>query len=260
MFRAFQYLTPGVSLKPIVQLSSLAILGWVGFFASPAQAEKPLTKAEIVALIKSTVRSNPQVIIDALQAHENQAQTEKQKARAQLIEKNYKALYHDGYSLEIGNPKADVTIISFKDHRCGYCKKSWEIVKQLVKEDKNIKVILKEYPILGPSSMIASQFSLAAKEQGKYQEYYDVLMSRRGAMEKSDLIAEAKKLGLDVEKLEKDAQSDKIKKQLNANRDLGAELEIFGTPAFIIDNQIIEGAAPKEAFKQLIAERRKLKK
>ena len=246
-------------LLNLKSFSRYAALGLFLLAPTAACAETPMTKAQIVELIKETVRDNPDLIIDALQNHENKAAEAKDAARSEIIAKNQTALYNDGRSLVLGAPEGDVTLVAFKDHRCGYCKKSWKTVKELIAEDKNLRVVMKEYPILGAASVKASQYALASDKQGKYAAYYEALMTYRGPWTVAGLEKLATKTGLDPDKLRLDAESDDVKKALEANRALGVQLEIFGTPAFIIGDRFIEGAAPYDTLKTLIAETRAAK-
>ena len=136
--------------------------------------------AELKQAIEQTIKENPEIIIQALEDYQNKMQQEKVDSQKKALSSAKDALYNDGHSLILGNPEGDVSIVAFKDYRCGYCKRAWASLTELVKEDPNVRIILKEMPILGPKSSLASQYGLASAEQGKYAEFYDALMRHRG--------------------------------------------------------------------------------
>lgn len=212
--------------------------------------------AELKQAIEEVINENPEIIIKALENYQNkmeQAQANKQK---EALSSSKDALYNDGYSLVMGNPKGDVTVIAFKDYRCGYCKRAWSSLVQLAEDDKNVRIILKEMPILGAQSTLASKYGLASNEQGKYAAYYDALMKHRGPWSKEGLVALAKTLDIDTDKLVLDAESDKVKNAIQSNLKLAQKLGITGTPAFIVGDNLLPGAVPLASLKELIAEER----
>ena len=234
----------------IIMLVMMSFLGMGTLYANT------LTEKDVSRIVEETLKKNPEIIVNALNEYQSQEEMKKTDSQKEAVKAEHKNIYDDGYSLVIGNPKGDVTIVAFKDYRCGYCKHAWETVKTLLSQDKNLRIILKELPILGTPSRIASTYGLASSAQGKYAEYYEKLISHNGPWDKNTLLNIAEELNLDTKKLEKDADSKKIAKYIDDNLALANKLGIEGTPAFVIGDKMIPGAIPLENFKALIAEQR----
>jgi protein-disulfide isomerase len=168
-------------------------------------------------------------------------------------------LLHDASSPVGGNPAGDVTIVEFFDYNCSYCKRVAPTVKALIKSDPNIRVVYKEFAILGPPSVLAAKAALAAQRQGKYVPFHGALMSSGRATD-STIAALAKNLGMDYGKLLKDMKDPAISKTLQRTYRLAGLLGINGTPAFIIGNQLVPGAISADALARMVrAERARLK-
>ncbi|MCR9071983.1 MAG: DsbA family protein [Alphaproteobacteria bacterium] len=156
----------------------------------------------------------------------------------------------------LGNPDGDVTIVEFFDYQCGYCKTMMKPLLDLVQEDGNIRLILKEFPILGPESETAAVASLAAQRQGKYEIFHTALLGLRGRLSTEAIWQVALEAGLDIETLKKDMADPVLQQHIRKSYQLAQALEIQGTPAFTIGNQIIPGAVSKEQLAELVAEAR----
>jgi protein-disulfide isomerase len=147
-------------------------------------------------------------------------------------------------------------MVEFFDYQCGYCKRMFEPLMHEIEQDGKVKLIMKEFPILGPMSVVASKAALAARKQGKYQEMHFGLMGFRGQLTEEAIYAVAEDVGLDVDRLKTDMESDDIAAMLRANYDLSEALDIRGTPAFVIGNELIPGAISDDALKGMIAKAR----
>jgi len=231
--------------------STLLITGATLMTASCKPSDAELKKA-----IEETIKDNPEIIIQALEDYQNKMEQKQANSQKEALSSSKEALYNDGHSLVLGNPAGDVTIIAFKDYRCGYCKRAWDSVVKLTETDKNIRIILKEMPILGAASTLASKYGLASNAQGKYAAYYDALMRHRGPWTEEGLLKLAETVGLDTEKLAQDAEAEDIKMALQSNLKLAQKLGITGTPAFIIGDQLLPGAVPLATLQKLATEER----
>ena len=168
-------------------------------------------------------------------------------------------MLHDASSPVGGNPAGDVTIVEFFDYNCGYCKRVAPTVKALLKSDPNVRVVYKEFAILGPPSVLAAKAALAAQRQGKYVPFHEALMSS-GRATGSTIAALARNLGMDYGKLLKDMEDPAIGKTLQRTYRLASLLGINGTPAFVIGDQVVPGAIGADAMARMVsAERAKLK-
>ncbi len=227
--------------------------------SSVRAAEDALTKNqqdEVRALVKDYLLKNPGIIVDALDAYQRDQQAMQQKQFESRI-KTHKDFIFSESAAAAGNPKGDITIVEFFDYNCGYCKHAVEDVVKIVEQDKNVHVVFHEMPILSETSMDAARWSLASAKQGKYFEFHKALMKDVGPRNRKTFEKVAKAVGLDVEKLAKDAEEDKeirqtIEKSLEVARDLG----IRGTPAFIIGDILAPGYMGYDNMKKAVADTR----
>ena len=211
-------------------------------------------KAEIEELVRSYLLEHPEILremADKLEANDK-------KAEADLRDKalvTYKAeLFQNKLDPVVGGADSDVTIVEFMDYNCGWCKKAMQEVSTLVETDKKVKIVFKEFPIFGEGSEYASRAALAATKQGKYWDLHQALFSHEGQVTKDvvDQLAEAK--GLDLVKLKADIESKEVADHIAANMELGKNLAINGTPAFIVDAKVFGGYLPLDQLNAAIAE------
>ncbi len=219
----------------------------------------PGQRQEIEAIIKDYLLKNPEVLMEAqnaLEAKMDKLQTERTAA---AIKQNATEIFRPAASPVVGNAKGDVTVIEFFDYNCPYCKKAFAEVAQLVDKDKQIKLILKEFPILSKGSEEASKVALAAKLQGKYWEMHRALNEAQGQSNEAAALRIAEKLGLDMTRLRKDMASPEVKKEIDETRALAMKLGIQGTPHFLVGDRVIPGAPENllEQIKKHVAEVRK---
>lgn len=224
--------------------------------AAAAPADGALSEEALGPVIRSYLLNNPEVVMEAVEAFQRKQEAVEAERAKESIKTHNKFLYQgkDEGSPSVGNPKGDVTIVEFFDYNCGYCKKAFEEVQTLIGEDKNVRVVFKEMPILSPTSMTAAQWSLAAQRQGKYFEFHTAMMSHQGGINESALEEAAKSVGLDVEKMKKDAADPALAKVIETNIRIAQELGVRGTPAFIINDRLIGGYIQLDEMKNIIAE------
>lgn len=213
-------------------------------------------KAAIKDVVKEYLMENPEIIRDAIEELERRAAETERKRQQELIAKNQELLVNPEYSHVAGNEDGNVTVVEFFDYNCPYCRQSLNDIVKLLDEDKNVKVVLKEFPILGEASKEASLAALASRKQGKYMEFHTALLQAKGRINNASIETIAKKVGLDVEKLKADMKSDEIKDHLQKNIDVGVALGINGTPTFIFNDRVVPQVLPYEAMKAVIAKLR----
>ena len=213
-------------------------------------------KAEISNLIRQYIKRNPEIILEALEDIQKQEEIQKEKEQRTQLKLNEKFIERDIDDPILGNPDGKIVITEFFDYQCGYCKRMLEILLDISKNNNDVKIILKEYPILGPVSTLAAQVALAAKKQNKYAEIHAALMQLRGRLSEPAVFQIAKEVGLTTEQLREDMMDPKILKHLTRTRELGKQLMIRGTPAFIINDTISPGALTKYQLLELIADAR----
>lgn len=150
-------------------------------------------------------------------------------------------LLGDPHTPVLGNPAGDVAIVEFFDYQCSYCKAIEPKLEKLVKDDAKIKFVIKEFPILGPVSVVASKAALASVKQGKYDAYHRAMMAYRGQLKEENVFGMAKDVGLDVERLKKDMDAPDVTTQIIDNMNLARALKISLTPGTIVGNHIYSG-------------------
>ncbi len=236
--------------------SALPTIAAVSLLVMSAGAAQAMDKSEVEKIVHDYIKNNPQLILDSVNDYQiKMAETKK----AEALANNHEQLYKDHGSPFIGNENGDVTIVEFFDYNCGYCKKGFPELQKAADQDKNIKVIFKDFPILGPSSETASKWALAAEKQNKYFEFHTALMNHKGRLDDAALEEIAKGLGLDVAKLKADTQDTAVLMQIEKNRALARELGISGTPAFIVGDELMPGMVNAESLLDAVASQRKKK-
>jgi len=243
-----------VMLPKVMRLTLLASLA----FAPPALAQgfSPEQRREIVDVLRDALRQDPNILRDALVALEEADTNAKAGAQRAAITAQAAALFRNAEDPVKGNPQGAVTVVEFFDARCGYCKQIHPAVEQLLRRQGDVRLVLKDLPILGPNSLLASRALLAAQRQGKYAELYDTLMKLREEPAEPVLKREAEKLGLDWARLRRDMDDPAIARRLEANTRLAGALRIEGTPALIIGDTLVPGAVDLATLERLVAEAR----
>jgi protein-disulfide isomerase len=227
--------------------------------ALPAQALDldNLTEAERATLhseIRAYLLENPEVIMEAVAVlEERQAQGQAQ-ADVDLVRANSDAIFNDGHSWVGGNPEGDITLVEFMDYRCGYCRRAVDEVNGLLEEDGNIRFIVKEFPILGEESVLASRFAIATQQVAgdeAYKSVHDALMAYNGAMNDTGFTRLADSLGLDANAIVAAMDSEAVTEVIAANHALGQRLQISGTPSFVMGDQMLRGFLPQDAMQDI---------
>lgn len=207
-------------------------------------------------IVKDYLLKNPEVLTEVIAELEKRQAEAQQVAQASALKEAREALMNTSHSYVVGNPSGDVTLVEFFDYNCGYCKRAIADVQALVKSDPKLRVVLKDFPILGPDSVEASRVSLAAKNQLDGQKLFDYhvkVMDSRGRVNGERALAVAKEMGLDMARLRKDMDSPEVRTAIQENAALGDKLGLTGTPAFIIGDAVIPGAVGLDPLKQVVA-------
>jgi protein-disulfide isomerase len=218
-------------------------------------AERAVLQEEIRAYIMA----NPQVILDSVNQMEAQQQEQQATDDLALVAVNAQALFEDGYSWVGGNPEGDITVVEFLDYRCGYCRKAHDEVADLLSKDGNIRLIVKELPILGEASTVSSRFAIAAKQvagDDAYKAVHDALMTYGGQPTAAALGRLAESLGLDGAAIVAQMDSDDVTMEISKTRELAQRLAIRGTPTFVMGGQLVRGYVPLDAMQQIVNEER----
>lgn len=256
--------------QALVFVVGLAVAGAIGAgvaawqLSSPISEEGPVSTgfsgddiASIEGIIKTYLLANPEVLRDGFRELEARAERQRIAEAASLVSDNAEQIYQEKDAIVIGNPDGDTTLVEFTDYNCPYCKRSVADVQKLIDNDKNLRVVIKEFPILGEGSVEASRVSLAVHKQGKFYEFHRKLFDVRGPKNGLKALQVAEEMGLDMEKLAEDIKSDAVKNAIANTLKLASVLGIRGTPAFVVGNEIVPGAVGYEALRGAISAARK---
>lgn len=217
-------------------------------------AAQDLTDERIKALALQAILENPQIIMDAVAILEEERLAAQAAASAQVLQQQRDMLEADPNAPFVGATEPSAVVVEFFDYNCPYCKRSAGDVKALLESDEEVRVVFREWPILGEGSVFAARAALAAREQGKYLEMHDGLMAMRGRAEEASVLALAREIGLDIDRLVQDMEGEAVTAHIETSRGLAQALGITGTPAFVVGNALAPGAIPLAQLQALVAE------
>lgn len=233
-------------------------------FANAADSANftPAQTQAIEKIISNYIINNPEVLVKASKNLQKQQQQGMLKKAQAAISKNAGTLFNKT-SPVLGNKNGNVNLVEFFDYQCIHCKQMVPVVDQLIKKNKNLRVVFKEFPIFGANSQFAAAAALASAKQGKYMKFHDALMKSQGALNKARILKIAESVGLKTKKLQKDMKSPDIIKEIRGNYKLAQSLGLLGTPAFIITKNpysassktfFVPGAASQQNLQKLITQ------
>ncbi|HEX2137520.1 MAG TPA: DsbA family protein [Microvirga sp.] len=252
---------------PVSLVSSLRAAALFGVLAAApaavAQPASPFTeqqKQAIREVVKDYLLSNPELLQEIMAELEKRQAEQQRVAQATALRESRQTLLNAPHSIVAGNPQGDVTLVEFFDYNCGYCKRALADVRALAKGDPKLRIVLKDFPVLGPDSVEASRVSVAVKNQlqgDKLFDYHAKVMETRGRVNGERALAVAKEMGVDMARLQKDMDGPEVRSALQENVGLADKLGLTGTPAFIVGDEIIPGAVGHDPLKQVVASVRK---
>ena len=232
--------------------------------ATPGMAlDLEAMSAEERALFRAEVRAylmdNPEVIMEAVNSLEERQAEAQAQADVDLVSQNADAIFNDGFSYVGGNPDGDITLVEFMDYRCGFCKRAFNEVENLLEADGNIRFVVKEFPILGDQSLLASRFAIATRlveGEDAYKSLHDALMSFNGEITESSLQRLANTFGLDTDSIKARMDDEAISEELRATRALAQRLQISGTPTFVLEDEMLRGFLPADQLQLIVDDKR----
>ena len=239
--------------------AAVALGLWLAASAAPAMAQgqplSPEQRKAVTDLIRETILKNPEIIQDALIELERRNTVAQADAQRNAVAAEKARITDPATSVVIGNPDGDITLVEFMDYNCGFCKRAMEDVTALSKADPKLRVVLKDFPILGPDSVEASRVAVAVKNQlqgPKYFEFHNKLMGVKGKVNAAKALDIAKEAGADIAQVKKDIEAPATKAAIEDTVALGDRLGLTGTPAFIVGDEIVFGAVGQAALKAKI--------
>lgn len=228
---------------------------WATDITAMNEAERDSFRAEI----REYLLANPEVLMEALAVlEERRAQSAAENDLA-LVADNRDAIFNDGYSYIGGNPDGDITIVEFLDYQCSFCKRAFPAVEELIASDGNIRIIIKEFPILGDASVMGSRYALAVKNlygDEAYKTVHDEMMSLRGGLTPQTLVRVSESLDFDHDDIRAEMENEDITTIINENRALAQTLQIQGTPTFVIGEVFARGFLELDQMRAVVANER----
>jgi protein-disulfide isomerase len=217
-------------------------------------AEVALTEGqqhEVEAIVRNYLIANPEIVRDAIYELQRKEDEAAKAAQTQTIAENSERLFSSPVDVVIGNPNGDVTLVEFFDYNCGYCRRAHGDMQQLLANDPNLRIVLKEFPILGEGSVQASQVAVAVllTAPASYREFHDALLSEPGQVDGARAIALAEEMGLDAAALKTKSESDEVKATISESHELAQLLQLTGTPSYVTPREVVVGAVGYDALK-----------
>lgn len=253
--RSIVFLLIGAVVMVVAVFAALRLAGGFGGEEVPAVA---MNKADVEKIVRNYLLEHPEVIFEAVDRMKAKEDGERLVNLQDNAKKHAAAMFNEAEPIVAGNPKGDVTIVEFFDYRCPYCKKGKQYVADLLKQDGNVRLVLKEYPILSPESELAARAAVASVPQGKYWDFHLALMSAEELSEDS-IFAIAKDVGIDVVKLKAEMKSAKVETRLREVQKLGQAVGVDATPTFFVGDKPFTGVMTLEELKEAVAAARKAK-
>jgi protein-disulfide isomerase len=214
-------------------------------------------KGEIERIIKEYLIGHPEVLQEAIaELDKRQAAADVEKSKA-AVASNSETIFNSPRQVVLGNPKGDVTMVEFFDYNCGFCKRAMADMLELLKDDPKLRIILKEFPVLGPGSVEAAKVAVAVRMQDKtgkkYLEFHQKLLGGRGQADKARALAVAKEVGMDMKRIDTDMASDEIKVSIEESLKLAETLGLNGTPSYIVGSDVVVGAVGLDALRTKVS-------
>ena len=218
----------------------------------PSLARADLDAADrdtLNSIIEDFIRNNPEIVRDTLIALAAREEAERKQTGLAKVR-------DDQGDPVMGNANGTITLYEFSDYNCGYCKRVFEPIQQLVRDNPDVRLVIKEFPILSQSSLVAAKAAIAAEMQGKFGDYHIAMMTYRGQITDAVVMRMAAQAGVDVEQLKSDMESSKTMAIIQRTREAAAALEINGTPGLVVGDTVVPGAIGLDELVKLIAEER----
>jgi len=241
-------------VKTII-VAIVALFGATFAQATDLTAMSDAERTSFQAEVRAYLLSNPEVILEAIQVLEERQAVAEAQGDAQLVEANFEELVNDGYSWVGGNPDGSITVVEFSDYRCAFCKRAHPEVLALLEANDDVRLVMKEFPILGPDSTMASKAALSILvNQGDevYEKFHDLLMTHNGAVNINNLSRLAVEAGGDGDLMEAHMEDQVIAQMIAKNHALGQRMNISGTPSFLIGTEMLRGFVPVAGMQTMV--------
>ncbi len=234
---------------PILALALVALM------PLPTLAQD-LDEARIKELVLEAIRENPEIVMEAVAILEQRQAGAQADAQARALDTQRELIENDPNAPVLGNPYGDVTVVEFFDYNCPYCRRVKPEVRALIDADPNIRLVYREWPILGDGSVFAAKAALAARKQGKYEDFHWAMMGNEGRADEASVLRVAEEVGLDIEQLRADMDAPEVEDHIATSMQLTQALGFNGTPSFVIGDALVPGFVETDQLAKLVAEAR----
>ncbi len=224
--------------------------------STPLRAETaPEERQEIERIVREYLLANPEVIEEAVNALRTRRQAEEVAAQSKALDENRELIFDSPHQMVLGNPDGAITLVEFFDYNCGYCRRAFSDMTALIEANPDLRVVMKEFPILSEGSVAAARLSVAVKDQApdRYLEFHQELFTRPGEATAEKALEIARDLGLDSEALQAAAAEGAVTENLQEVQMLANKLGISGTPSYVVGAELVPGAAGYDALQEKVA-------
>jgi protein-disulfide isomerase len=237
-------------------ICGLVLAGWRVGSAAAADPAPPPQRQQIEQIVHDYIMAHPDVLLSSLRQAEDKSHKDDEVKASKAVDEHKAEVFNDPAAPVGGNPRGDVTVVEFFDYRCPYCKQVEPSLEKMLRQDRQLRLVYKEFPILGPASETAARAALAAKAQGKYDQFHAAMMEAHGPITDETVYRVAGSVGLDIDKLKRDMAAPEVSQALKSNLKLADALDIHGTPAFVIGDKVVPGAIDLDALKGMVSNAR----
>jgi len=232
----------------------LLLAPWLAFAGLAAAADEfsPAQKQELGAFIKDYLVSHPEVLREAIDSLDKHDKAVAEEARLKAVQSYSNAIYRSKFQADVGNPKGGAKLVEFFDYNCHFCKGALPDIARLMKDDPDLHVVLKDFPVLGPGSVEAARVASAVRNQlqgERFWEFHNKLLGLHGPVGKKEALGVAKEMGLDMAQLDKDMGSKEVEDGLRQTLAMADDLQINGTPTFVVGDAVVVGAVGYDELK-----------
>ncbi|MDF0603376.1 DsbA family protein [Psychromarinibacter sp. C21-152] len=221
--------------------------------AAPAQ---DLDEARVKELVLEAIRENPEIVMEAVAILERRQANAQAETQAEALHSQRQIIENDPNAPVLGNPEGDVTVVEFFDYNCPYCRRVKSEVRELIDKDPGIRLVYREWPILGDGSVFAAKAALAAREQGRYEAFHWAMMEIDGRADEASVLRVAEQVGLDLDQLRQDMEAPKVAEHIATSMRLTQALGFNGTPSFVVGDNLVPGFVEKEKLAELVEQTR----
>ena len=244
-------------MRPVARWAlAIGLMLTLGGSAGFAQSISDAQRSEIEKIIREYLVKHPEVLQDAMAELEKKHAADEVAKHQAAVKDNAETIFNSPRQVVIGNPQGDVTFVEFFDYNCGYCKRAMVDMFDLMKHDPKLKIVLKEFPVLGPGSVDAARVAIAVRMQDKtgkkYIEFHQKILGGRGQADKARALAVAKEIGMDMARIERDISSAEVKATLEESLKLAEKLGLNGTPSYVIGSNVVIGAVGLDKLKESV--------